>query len=311
MAFLQWLIHGAGRSVDELAARVGIPAAELLAVKPAYHTFQVPKRRGGQRTIHAPDVSLKRIQRSVYRRLLKRLPVHPSVAGFRPGYSIASNAAVHVGQTLVLRLDIQDFFPATQARRIHRYFRKIGWNRTAATLLTRLCTWEGGLPQGAPTSPQLSNIVNYQMDTRLAGLAAWCGGVYTRYADDLTFSFALDVHRHYSTVLSMVPGILARYGYAIHTGKKMQIRRRHQCQMVTGLVVNEKLALPRKTRRWLRAVDHRLANGANATLSLEQRAGWAGLEAMVHAQTRAMEGVDPHPIARHQRRNPKTGEVLP
>lgn len=315
MAFLQWLKHGSGRGLEELAERIGISVADLENASPQYTTFQIPKWSGGHRTIQAPDEALKKLQRTLYHRLLKRLPVHPCVTGFRPGYSIASNASVHVGKAVVVRMDIQEFFPSTEARRVKKYFQKIGWNRAVAALLTRLCTTGGGLPQGAPTSPQLANIVNYKIDARLAALAVTCGGVYTRYADDLTFSFAEDNPGHYRAVIQTSQLILNENGYTLHKKKKLHIRRAHQRQEVTGLVVNQKLALPRKTRRWLRAVDHRLAAGGNATLTPRQRQGWAALEAMVEAQrdggaSSHFEGVNLDPKVTHRPRNPRTGELL-
>lgn len=285
MSLWSWITGGGGRPPDELAARIGLPLADLEAVPVEYTCFMIGKHSGGARTITAPAPELKAVQRQLYQRLLKRLPVHPCVTGFRPGYSIASNAACHVGQAVVVRMDIRDFFGTTSARRIGRYFRRIGWNRKAAKLLVRLCTHEGALPQGAPTSPALSNMVNYRMDVRLNALAEKFGAVYTRYADDLTFSFPVDEHNACEAVIYFTKRIVRDEGdYRLHQRKKLRIRRRHEQQNVTGLVVNEQIALPRKTRRWLRAVDHRLRTGGAATLTPEQRQGWAALEAMIAAQ---------------------------
>jgi retron-type reverse transcriptase len=309
MGILDWLKNGSGHDMAELARRSGLAVVELETLVPRYRAFEIPKKRGGHRKILAPEDDLKAVQRTLYQRVFKRLRVHPQVTGFRPAFSIASNASVHVGQAVVVRMDIQDFFPATAEKRVQRYFRKIGWNRRVASLLTRLCTHEGGLPQGAPTSPHLANVVNYQLDARLAGLAASCGGVYTRYADDLTFSFYEDQHLYYRAVIQMVPKVIAAYGYQLQP-KKLSVRRAHQQQRVTGLVVNEKLALPRKTRRWLRAVDHRIACGAAATLTPQQRAGWAAFEAMVAAQQGDLEAVETRPATTYQPRNPITGERL-
>lgn len=282
MSLFSWLTGGRGRTPAVLAERVGLPLAELEAVPIRYHAFEVPKRGGGTRTIHAPDPALKAIQRQIYRRVLKRLPVHAAVTGFRPGYSIASNAACHVGQAVVVRMDIRDFFGSTTARRVERYFRRVGWNRAAAALLTRLCTHEGALPQGAPTSPVLANAVNFQMDARLAGLARNYGAIYTRYADDLTFSFAEDHRDNVGQLIHFTKETVQDCGgYKLHQKKKLRIRRRHQQQRVTGLVVNERMTLPRKSRRWLRAVDHRMQQGGAATLTPQQRQGWAALEHMI------------------------------
>jgi RNA-directed DNA polymerase len=202
-------------------------------------------------------------------------------------------------------MDVKDFFPSTRADRVHRYFRRIGWNRDAARLLTELCTHEGGLPQGAPTSPRLSNLVNFLLDAKLATLAGRIRlrnprtgrrrrsdgliGLYTRYADDITFSFPVDDPSAIRAVIHVTRIFLEREGYVLHLHKKLRIRRRHDRQEVTGLVVNVRVNLPRSIRRWLRAVEHRLAHGGRASLTPEQLAGWQALQAMIARQAR------PHP----------------
>lgn len=187
---------------------------------------------------------------------------------------------------VVLRMDIKDFFTSTSDKRIYRYFRCIGWNRKASRLLAELCTYKGNLPQGAPTSPRLSNLVNYLMDVRLAALGKAFGATYTRYADDMTFSFKEENRLHTSIVIRSTKKIVNDYGYRLHQKRKLQIRRKHQCQKVTGLVVNEKIALPRQTRRWLRAVEHYHATGKPSTLTPQQLQGWRALKNMVDNQTK-------------------------
>jgi hypothetical protein len=186
---------------------------------------------------------------------------------------------------VVVRLDLRDFFPATRADRVRRYFRKVGWDRPAARLLTHLCTHLGGLPQGAPTSPRLSNLVNFRLDCRLAAMARKLGAAYTRYADDITLSLPTD-NRARVRYLIRFAGVVARSeGYAVHERKKLHIRRRHQQQRVTGLVVNAGVHLPRATRRWLRAVEHHLRTGRPATLTPAQLAGWHALRHMIAVQS--------------------------
>ncbi len=305
----RWFVRtfpGRGHGIGELARRLGLAEEELRTLEPAYRSFTLPKRSGGTRQILAPDDRLKAVQRRILRRLLGRLRSHPSAAGFERGRSIVTNALPHVGKPVVVRLDLKEFFPSTRAGRVKKYFRKIGWNREAAWLLTRLCTHQGGLPQGAPTSPRLSNLVNHRLDARLAALAAYTGPLYyrnprtgeritatenrigvtyTRYADDLTFSFDVDHAHAVHSLILRVRRIVAREGYELHLRKKLQIRRRHQCQRVTGLVVNQRVGLPRATRRWLRAVEHRLARSGRATLTPAQLAGWRALQRMVAEQT--------------------------
>jgi retron-type reverse transcriptase len=298
MGLLGWLLEGRGHSVDELARRLGVEPAELKAAGPQYREFTIPKRSGGKRRILAPVPGLKALQRRILRRLLARLRVHPAAMGFERGRSIVDNARAHVGRAVVMRFDLRDFFPSTGAKRLRRYFRRIGWNRPAAKLLVRLCTHEGGLPQGAPTSPRLSNLVNYRLDARLAGMAATIGAVYTRYADDITVSFAEDDRERVHYMQRFVRRVVESEGYQLHHRKKLSIRRRHHRQVVTGLVVNERVNLPRDVRRRLRAVEHRTRLGQRSildnyqafsrrkrpTLSRDQLEGWRAFQAMIARQ---------------------------
>lgn len=273
-------------TVAELARRLGVGEAELRALRPAYRRFQVPKRTGGWRTIYEPEESLKRVQRLLLRRLLRRLASHTAAQGFERGRSIVTCALPHARRAVVLRMDIRDFFTSTRAARVEKYFRRVGWDAEAAALLTRLCTHEGGLPQGAPTSPRLSNLVNFQLDARLAALARKCGAAYTRYADDLTFSFAADDHASVRQVIRVTKEVLGEAGYRLHTDKKLRVLRRHQRQTVAGLVVNERVRLPRRTRRRLRAVEHHASHWRAPTLTPAQLEGWRALQKMIAEQSK-------------------------
>ena len=270
--------------VDELASRLGMEAGELRAVRASYREFEVPKRTGGTRHILAPDGPTKQLQRRILRRLLARLPAHAAAHGFERGRSIVTNAVAHERSAVVLKLDIQDFFGATRAARVRRMFRVIGWDREAAKILTRLTTWDGGLPTGAPTSPRLANLVNVMVDARLAGLARHEGAMYTRYADDLTFSFGTDDGDAVRRVIRGARRIVWAERYELHVARKLQVRRRWERQLVTGLVVNDRVAVPRSRRHWLRAVEHHVATGRPASLTAEALAGWRGLELMVESQ---------------------------
>jgi uncharacterized protein (TIGR03067 family) len=283
----RWLRDGSGFDVEELARRLGVSVEELHTLEPTYQPRQIPKRSGGMRLLYIPDEMLKALQRRMLRRLLKRLRCHPAARGFQPGESIATNALPHAGRAVVVRLDLRDFFPATTEYRVYDYFRRIGWNRPAARLLTRLSTHEGGLPQGAPTSPRLSNLINYRLDRRLDAMATKLGARYTRYADDITLSFAEDDRRKIRYMIRFVRKVVAEMGYRTHGRRKLQVRRQHQQQRVTGLVVNTAVHLPRRTRRWLRAVEHHLRTGRPATLTAQQLAGWRALCQMIEKQAPA------------------------
>ena len=122
------------------------------------------------------------------------------------------------------------------------------------------------------------------MDVRLAALAKSVHATYSRYADDITFSFEEDERRAPSAIIKGDKEVLADYGYKLHLKQKLSIRREHQRQSVTGLVVNKGVHLPRETRRRLRAIRHHIATGRDATLTPEQLAGWAALEKMIETQ---------------------------
>ncbi len=281
MGLVDWLTKGRGLDVAELAHRLAMSEAELAAVRVEYRAFSIPKRGGGARRILAPSPELKSVQRRILRRVLALLVAHPSAQGFESGRSIATNAARHAGKAVVVRLDLRDFFGSTSAKRVERFFWKIGWNGHAADRLAELCTYDGVLPQGAPTSPRLSNLLNYRLDTRLTRLAAFYGATYTRYADDLIFSFNEDHRRNPRRIVRMAEILCNEEGYRVHVRRKLRIRRRHQRQEVTGLVVNEGVRLPRETRRWLRAVEHRYAIGKEATVNETQLEGWRALRSMI------------------------------
>src|SRR5438067_1149166 len=166
--------HGSSRPglpLSELAYRLKMTEDDLRQVEPIYDEFTIPKRSGGQRRIFAPSPALKKVQRRIIRRVLARLKSHPAARGFERGQSIVTNALPHIGRAVVLRLDLKDYFESTKARRVRDFFLRIGWGQEAADVLQKLCTHRGGLPPGAPTSPRLSNLVNYRMDRRLTALA--------------------------------------------------------------------------------------------------------------------------------------------
>lgn len=291
--------------VADLARRLGMTEEELRQIEPRYQEFTLAKRSGGTRRILAPSPPLKAVQRRILRRLLGRLKCHPAAHGFERGRSIVTHALPHTGQAVVLCLDIKDFFESTSAERVHAFFRDLGWSKEAADLLQPLCTINGGLPQGAPTSPRLSNLVNMRLDARLGGLVARSAvqfrnprtgskltqtaphsrfAAYTRYADDMTFSFPSADPRWISHVLWFAKRIVRAEGYELHRRKKLRIRRRHQQQRVTGIVVNERVNLPRDKRRRLRAMEHRLRIGRPTTLTPDQIAGWRAFQAMIACQ---------------------------
>ncbi|MEZ0493854.1 reverse transcriptase family protein [Kineococcus sp. TBRC 1896] len=240
-------------------------------------------KRGAPRLLEAPLPRLKVVQRTLLHRVLARFPVHDAAHGFVPGRSALTGASQHVRARTVVRFDLEGFFAAVPAGRVFGLFRQGGYPEPVAHALTGLVTHvtpltvlrampDGGsgderhrlrrnlsrahLPQGAPTSPALANLVVLGLDRRLAGWARAGGLTYTRYADDLTFSAAdgLDPHRLRRAVVA----IAADEGFRLNAAKT-RVRGAGARQLVTGLVVNERLNVPREEFDRLKAVLHHCA----------------------------------------------------
>ncbi len=270
--------------LSELGNRLGISRDNLECFKTGYRISEIPKPRGGIRRLEIPNAETMKLQRTILRRLLAGLDIHPFACGFEQGTSIVDAATPHERRLVVVKMDIRRFFESTTSQRIQAYFQGIGWDVSSAETLVRLTTFNGHLPQGAPTSPKLSNLVNAPLDEALMRLARRHNGAYSRYADDITMSFDIRPGRVIRGLTQVVRRILKSYGYSMHGGEKLKILRRNQRQQVLGLVVNEKTALPRKTRRWLRAVRHHVSVGKAISLTQEQLDGWESLLRMVETQ---------------------------
>jgi hypothetical protein len=258
-------------SSDDVARLCGIDPDDLprlmrpgAAAGAPYVEFSIPKARGGERVISAPRAPLKRAQRAILAQILARLPVHDACHGFVAGRSTVTNAAPHQRAAVVIKMDLHDFFPSIHFRRVAGLFRTIGYGAEVANLLAALTThrpvledgtavWPGALPQGAPTSPAIANLVARRLDARLSGLAQRVGAAYTRYADDLTFSFAAEPEIPLGRLCWWIDGICQHEGFVEHAAKRRILRRGNQ-QQVTGIVVNSGLFVPREARRRFRAI---------------------------------------------------------
>ncbi len=265
------------RTADDLARAMGVSVPELrflgyardVSAVSHYVRFTIPKKTGGERLISAPMRRLKAAQHWVLSHVLERVAVHDVAHGFREERSIVSNARPHVGAGVVVNVDLKDFFPTITFARAKGVFRGLGYGDQVATLLALLSTepdveeveldgrrWfvavgPRKLPQGAPTSPAITNILCRRLDRRLNGAAKKLGFTYTRYADDLTFSGAVgsDVGR----MLHRVRWLTKLEGFVPHE-KKTRVLRRGRRQEVTGVVVNERLSVDRATLKRFRAL---------------------------------------------------------
>jgi len=235
-----------------------------------YRRFAMPKKTGGERIISAPMPRLKRAQYWILDNVLARVPIHAAAHGFRKQRSIVTNAAPHVGQEIVINLDLKNFFPSIGLPRIKGVFTQLGYSEQVAATLALLCTeapaeevsvdgetffvasGARALPQGAPSSPALTNILCRRLDARLQGCAAKLGFTYTRYADDLTFSGGDGTGKLAGKLLWRARQIVIDEGFTPHP-EKQHVMRSAQRQSVTGVVVNQKPAIERDTLRRFRA----------------------------------------------------------
>lgn len=264
----------------DVAGALGLSIRELrwltfhteVARRIHYVQFEVPKRSGGKRMLSAPHRKLAAAQQWILANIVERLAAEPPAHGFLPKRSILTNAQQHVGRAIVVNMDLEGFFPGITFPRVRSVFHRLGYSPAAASILALLSTecprqqvtYDGtpyfvatgprGLPQGACTSPGLSNQVARRLDRRLAGLARKLGLAYSRYADDLTFSGDAGLNVGY--LMARVRHIAQEEGFRVNE-KKSRVLRRSTAQKVTGLVVNDKPGVPRELVRRLRAILHR------------------------------------------------------
>lgn len=224
-----------------------------------YRPFTRPKANGQLRPLAAPSPALKALQRKLLDNYLAKLPLHPAAMAFRAGYSVAHPARYHAGHAVTFTADVENFFGTTSAARVRAFFLRLGWRDAALTALMRLCVWRNSLPQGAPTSPCLSNLVNFHLDKALATLTESSGGRYSRYGDDLAFSWANPAGPPggASVFQLEVAAVLARNGYRLNPEKGWRIQTAAERPEMVGVQLQPDgtLRVPPALRRrvwWLR-----------------------------------------------------------
>jgi hypothetical protein len=238
------------------------------------HRWIEKPKTGRFRLIESPKPLLKLAQRRILRRILGAIPPHEAARGFRAGSSVRDFVAPHAGRELLVRFDLEDFFPSLADSRVLRIFLTAGYPEAVARALTRLTThaappsvlaektlaWgerrrlaSPHLPQGAPTSPALANLGAFRLDCRLAGLAEAAGANYTRYADDLLFSGDGGFSRQAARFVAAVGAIALEEGLRLNH-RKTRVMRQGQRQHAAGLVVNERTTLDRRDFDRLKAI---------------------------------------------------------
>jgi len=270
-ALADWLQVTPGE-LDWFADLKGLMSVTKSSPKLRHYYYKVrSKGSGGIRLIEAPKSRLKKIQQQILGGILNGIPTHPAVHGFCKGRSIKTFVTPHVAQRVVLRMDLENFFPSISGARVQAFFRTAGYPGSVAETLGGICTnatpqevWRQQefkfdqrqmkearrlyqwphLPQGAPTSPALANLCAYRVDCRMAGLAAAAGAVYTRYADDLTFSGGEEFERRVQRFAAHVAAILHEEGFRVHH-RKTRVMRQGVRQHVAGLVANQSVNVVR------------------------------------------------------------------
>ena len=265
---------------------LGLTEIGLKSFPIRYTSFSIPKKTGGRRTLLAPNTKLKARQKIILRSILYNAKPHPYVYGFRKRKSIVDNARPHCDAAVVIKLDIQNFFPSITQKQVQEVFEKEGWSQEAAKILVRICCYEGRLPQGAPTSPAISNMVLKPVDIRLNKLAKRNNASFSRYADDITFSLPTDDKKAVRALIKVTQLELAKHDFRLNFKKgKIRVLRKHQHQEICGITVNtDKPTLSRKKRRLLRSIKHRLDNDIPATMTRNQLDGWQNFNRMVDAE---------------------------
>ncbi len=288
-----------------------------------YIRFKIPKKTGGERQISAPMPRLKNLQTWILDNILCNIPLHEAAQGFRAGHSILTNAQPHVAADVIINFDLKNFFPSISYKRVKGLFFSFGYSEAAATIFSLLCTEpdvaeveldgqtyyvaqsdtadatlrvscraaKRHLPQGSPASPAITNIMCRRLDKRLSEMAEELGFVYTRYADDLTFSGSGDNLRHICNIFRRTESIVSHEGFTLNEEKTRIIRRKSSQLEVTGIVVNEFPTISRKELKKFRATLYQIekdgtqgkkwGNGDDVIAAIE---GFANFVAMVNPE---------------------------
>jgi RNA-directed DNA polymerase len=311
-----------GLNGGELAWLADIRGLERVVVDERLRNYRyaaISRPQGPPRVIERPKARLKAIQRRVLHEILDWIPAHDAAHGFTPGRSALTHARRHVGQAVVLRLDLEDFFASIAANRVYGIFRSAGYPEAVAHTLTALTTnilppdvWHGlprssdpqvidahyrlgrrlaapHLPQGAPTSPSLANLACFRLDRRLTGLPATLDASYTRYADDLTISGSTRTLRGAAWLRQAIAEVAREEGFTVNR-RKSALATRAGRQQVCGIVVNDRPNVPRAEYDLLRAVLH---NAARLGPTSQNRAGRPDFRAHLLGRVAWIEQLNP------------------
>ncbi|QXP72117.1 RNA-directed DNA polymerase [Polaribacter sp. R2A056_3_33] len=215
-----------------------------------YRKYSIPKKNGSSRVINEPLPSLKEIQKWVLDNILNNMPISAYAKAYTFNRSIKDHVKYHENQNVVLTMDIENFFNNITSDKVERLFIDKGYSPLVSNLLSRICTLNNSLPQGAPTSPRISNILMLPFDNEIAKYCKpkFIGGKkvqvkYTRYADDIAFSGEINK----AEFVELVSNELQKLDLSLNEDKTIE-KKRNQQQIISGIIVNQKIQVPRKKR---------------------------------------------------------------
>lgn len=209
-----------------------------------YTKFRISKKKGGQRLIESPTHNLKQIQLKILREILSKIDISDKSYGFVKKRSIIDNANQHLKSDYMLGIDLKDFFPTIKTPRVYFIFRYLcGYCHEVSITLTKLVTKANALPQGAPTSPCISNIVSYKLDYRLSLLSDTMNYEYTRYADDISISSPIEIPKQ---IKYTVYKIIRDEGFFVNKYKTKYMKSNNYLEVTGVYIKNKRLSIPRK-----------------------------------------------------------------
>lgn len=235
-----------------LGLKAGVVTNMIRKPKSFYRQFEIPKKSGGKREIVTPHKSLLEVQRWIVKHIFSSFEVHPSAFAYRPNRNVILNAREHIGAKEMFKIDIQNFFPSINIARVRELFNRKGYSKEVAGYLSSLCCLNGSIPQGAATSPIISNIILLNLDKRMFSFANKYNITYSRYADDLVFSGDI----LYEDFMQLVEKNIMDEGFKINESKTRYYEESHR-KMVNGLIIKQdRIRLPKYKRRIIRHEVH-------------------------------------------------------
>lgn len=261
------------QSIDSFCAYLGIDQGTLFRVYRSisryYVRSEVVKNNGKIRVLNKPQGELKDLQKRIHRQVLVFAPSHKAVHGYRKHRGQRSAALPHVGKEMLVKADIEDFFPSVRPKQVHDAFMSIGVPHAVARILAKLCTHEGQLPQGAPTSPLIANLLWLRPASRVEGFAVQHHFSQSIFGDDLYLSGTARAKKY----KTLIKRIIAEEGFKPHESKTKAVQKTDR-QVVAGLVVNNGINVSKHYRRELRSQIQKLDSVATSVSNLEGKIGY-------------------------------------